>query len=188
MTTQETLIKYLSDMYSLEKHVQQPLKAQADDADFGPYPEARTLVQQIEVRTEHALNALELQVKEMGGDARSTFKSAVTAAAGAVAAVVNEGRTHAITKKLRDDYTALALVSVGYELLYTTASALDAPAVASLALRELKEVASHIMLLSQVIIPVAVDELKKTNPATNAKTVVASQEAIKNAWRSRSES
>jgi ferritin-like metal-binding protein YciE len=186
MTTQETLVKYLTDMYSLEKHLQQPLKAQANDADFGPYPEARTLVQKIEMRTEQALVALETQVTAMGGDARSSFKSAVTAAAGAVAAAVNEARTHAITNKLRDDYTALALVSVGYELLYTTATALGSAPVASLALRELKDVASHIMDLSQVIIPVAVAELAKTNPETNTKTAVASQEAIKNAWRSRS--
>jgi ferritin-like metal-binding protein YciE len=188
MTTQDTLVKYLTDMYSLEKHLHQPLKAQADDADFGPYAEARTLVQKIEMRTGHAITALEAQIKEMGGDARSSFKSAVTAAAGVVAAAVNEGRTHAITKKLRDDYTALALVSVGYELLYTTATALGSPTVASLAMRELKDVASHIMELSQVIIPVAVAELARTNPEANTGTAVASQQAIQDAWRSRSKS
>jgi ferritin-like metal-binding protein YciE len=186
MTTQETLVKYLTDMYALEKHLQQPLKAQANDADFGPYPEAKALAQKIEMRAGQAASALEAQIKEFGGDARSGFKAAVTEAAGAVAAAVNEARTHAITKKLRDDYTALALVSVGYELLYTTATALGSAPVASLALRELKEVASHIMELSQIIIPVAVAELAKTNPETNAKSAVASQEAIRDAWRSRS--
>ena len=183
MTTQETLVKYLSDMHSLEKHVLQPLKAQANDADFGPYPEARTLVQKVEMRTTQAVDALEALIKEMGGDARSSIKSAVTAAAGTVAAAVNEARTHAITKKLRDDYTALALLSVGYELLYTTANALGSAQVASLAMNELKEVAGQIMELSQVIIPVAVAELAKTNPETNVKTATGSQLAIKQAWQ-----
>jgi ferritin-like metal-binding protein YciE len=183
MTTKEILLKYLTDMYALEKHLVQPLKAQADDADFGPYPEAHALVQKLHLRTENAINALEIQIKELGGDARGSFKAAVTAAAGAVAAAVNEGRTHVITKKLRDDYTALSLVSIGYELLHATGNALGAENVASLALKQLHEVAGFIIDISQVIIPVAVEELQKTNAEANAKTIVSSQVNIREAWR-----
>lgn len=183
MTTQETLVKYLTDMYSLEKHLLQPLKAQADDADFGSFPEARSLVQQLHLRTENAINALEIQIKAMGGDARGGFKSAVTIAAGAVAAAVNEGRTHAITKKLRDDYTALSLVSIGYELLHATGNALGSEQVSSLAIKHLKDVASFIMSLSQVIIPVAVEELVRTNPEANTGSIVTTQVNIREAWR-----
>jgi ferritin-like metal-binding protein YciE len=183
MTTQEILLKYLTDMHALEKHLVQPLKAQADDADFGSFPEAHALVQQLHLRTENAIGSLEIQIKELGGDARSGFKSAVTAAAGAMAAVVNEGRTHAITKKLRDDYTALSLVSIGYELLHATGHALGSEEVASLALRHLRDVAGFIMSLSQVIIPVAVEELNRTNPDANLKTVVSTQVNIREAWR-----
>jgi ferritin-like metal-binding protein YciE len=183
MTTKDILLKYLTDMYALEKHLLQPLKAQADDADFSPYPEARALVQKLHLRTENAVNSLEIQIKELGGDARGGFKAAVTAAAGAVAAVVNEGRTHVITKKLRDDYVALSLVSVGYELLHVTGNALGAENVASASLKHLKEVAAIIMDLSQVIVPVAVDELQKTNPETRVETAVASQVNIREAWQ-----
>jgi ferritin-like metal-binding protein YciE len=183
MTTKETLVKYLTDMHALEKHVAQPIKSQADDADFGEFPEARQLVQRIEVRTQSAISALEILIKQFGGDARTDLKSVVTAAAGAVAAAVNEGRTHKITKKLRDDYTALSLVSIGYELLHATANALENEEIASLALRHLQEVAGFIMELSQVIIPVAVAELQKTNPEANLKSVVSTQVNIREAWR-----
>jgi ferritin-like metal-binding protein YciE len=184
MTTKETLVKYLTDMHALEKHVEQPLKAQAEDADFGEFPDARQLVQRIDLRTQTAITSLEIQIKQFGGESRTDFKAAVTAAAGAVAAALNEGRTHKVTKKLRDDYTALSLVSIGYELLHATANALGNEDVASLALRNLREVAGLIMELSQVIIPVAVEELRKTNPEANVKTTVSTQVNIREAWRS----
>jgi hypothetical protein len=135
-------------------------------------------------RTEKSVTALENLVKEMGEDAHGSFKSAVTAAAGAVAAVVNEGRTHHITKKLRDDYTALSLVAIGYELLHATANAFGAASVAAFAGASLKETAGLIMGLSQEIIPVAVAELAKTNPGVDASTVAVSQRNIISAWTS----
>ncbi len=55
--------------------------------------------------------------------------------------------------------------------------------IASLALRHLQEVAGFIMELSQVIIPVAVAELQKTNPEANLKSVVSTQVNIREAWR-----
>jgi ferritin-like metal-binding protein YciE len=184
MTNQEILLKYLTDMHALEKHLAQPLQAQADDADFGEFPEARSLVQRLEMRTKNAAGALEILIEEMGGETRTNLKSVVTAAAGAVAAAVNEGRVHKITKKLRDDYTALSLVSIGYELLHATGNALGNEKVASLSLRHLRDVAGFIMDLSQVIIPVAVEELAKTNPDANVKVTVPTQLNIREAWRS----
>jgi ferritin-like metal-binding protein YciE len=181
MTTQETIVKYISDMYALEEHIAQPLKSQAKDEDFSPYPEARALVTRILSSTEKALVQLETMAKGMGGDARSGIKSAVTAAAGVAAAVINEGRTHPITKKLRDDYTALCLASMGYELLHVTGNALGSPEVAALAQARLHELAGFIMELSHEIVPVAVKELAGTN-AVDLSTVALSQKNVKAAW------
>ena len=183
MTTQETLAKYVSDMYALEDHLLQPLKAQSTDKDFAPYPQAHALVQRIVSRTEIALSDLERLSETLGGDARGSFKSAVTSVVGAAAAVVNEARTHAITKKLRDDYTALSLAAIGYELLHTTASALGSKPVALAAQTRLHEIAGFIMELSQEIIPVAVQELSETNEV-DASTVSVSQKNVKAAWTS----
>ena len=183
MTTQETLVKYLSDMYALEAHLEQPLKSQAKDEDFSPYPQAQSLVREILARTETAQAELEAMAKSLGGDARSGIKAAVTTVAGAAAAVINEGRTHPITKKLRDDSTALALAATGYELLHATANALGSPVVAALAQRQLHQVAGHVMRLSQEIIPVAVKELSQTNEV-DLSTVTTSQKNVKAAWTS----
>ena len=181
MTTQETLVKYLTDMYALEEHIAQPIKSQVKDKDFGPHPEALALVHRILARTESAQEELENLAKTMGGDARAGFKSAVSAAAGVAAAVINEARTHAITKKLRDDYAALSLAAIGYELLHTTANALSSAPVAALAQKRLREVALLIMELSQEIIPVAVKELAGTNQV-DSSTVSISQKNIQAAW------
>jgi hypothetical protein len=183
MTTKETLLKYLTDMHALESHLAQPLKSQADDADFGEYPEALELVRRLHTRTENAIGSLEILIEDLGGKPRESFKSAITAAAGVVAAAINENRTHAISKKLRDDYTALSLVAIGYELLHATGNALSAEQVASLSIRHLRDVAGFIMDLSQVIIPVAVEELSKGNPDADASTAVAAQVNIREAWR-----
>jgi ferritin-like metal-binding protein YciE len=181
MTNDETLVKYLSDMYALESHVAHPVKTQAEDKDFTPYPQAHALVKRIYSRTESAMNELETLAKSLGGDARSAIKSAVSAVAGAAASVVNEARQHAITKKLRDDYTALCLVSAGYSLLLTTANALNAPQVAAVAQSRLKEVAGFIMELSQEMIPVAVKELSE-DLTVDSSTVELSQKQVQACW------
>jgi hypothetical protein len=181
MTTQETLVKYLSDMYALEEHIAQPLKSQAKDEDFEPYPEASALVAKMLARTESAMTELETVSKGLGGDARSGIKSAVTAMAGVAAAVINEARTHPITKKLRDDHVALCLASMGYELLHVTANALNSPEIGQMALTRLHELAGIIMESSQVIIPVAVKELSGTNEV-DMTTVATSQANVKAAW------
>jgi ferritin-like metal-binding protein YciE len=183
MTTQETLVKYTSDMYALEKHLAQPLESQAKDEDFAPYPEAQALIRRILGSTQAAIVDLDSMAKTLGGDVSGSFKSAVTSIAGTAAAVVNEARTHAMTKKLRDDYSALSLTSMGYELLHTTANALGSPEVAAFAQKRLHEVAGFIMELSQTIIPVAVKELSQTNEVDES-TIPTSQKNVKAAWTS----
>ena len=49
--------------------------------------------------------------------------------------------------------------------------------------KHLRDVAGFIMSLSQVILPVAVEELKKTNPDANTQTIVPTQVNIREAWR-----
>jgi ferritin-like metal-binding protein YciE len=181
MTTQETLLKYVTDMHALENHILQPLKSQTKDNDFKAYPEAQTLIQRIASSTEASITTLESAAKSLDGDARSGFKSAVTAVAGAAAAVVNEARTHAMTKKLRDDYTALCLASVGYELLHTTGNALGSSEIARMALHRLHEIAGFIMELSDAIIPVAVQELSETNEV-DTSSIATSQKNVREAW------
>jgi hypothetical protein len=171
MTTQETLVKYLSDMYALEEHIAQPLRSQVKDEDFAPFPEATALVTKMLSRTESASMELEQAAKSLGGDT----------VAGMAAAVINEGRTHPITKKLRDDHTALCLASIGYELLHVTANALNSPEIATLAQTRLHEVAKIIMESSQVIVPVAVKELSETNEV-DISSIAVSQANIKAAW------
>jgi hypothetical protein len=165
----------------LEEHIAQPLKSQAKDDDFRPFPEAKALVQRILVATEDAQNHLATLCKSMGGEARGSFKSAFTALAGATAAMINEARTHAITKKLRDDYTALSLASVSYGLLHATANALAFPEVALFSQRRLHEIAGQIMALSHEITPVAIKELAGTNQV-ELSTMEESQKNIKAAW------
>ena len=183
MNNQETIVKYLTDIYALEEHLAQPLKSQATDKDFMAFPQAQALVQRIFASSQSASQGVEALVKAFGGDARGTFKSAVTTVAGAAASVINEARSHAITKKLRDDYTALSLATVSYGLLHATANALGFPEVALFTKTRLHEIAKQIMELSHEITPVAVKELSETNQV-DSSTVAESQKNIKAAWTS----
>ncbi len=183
MTNEETIVKYLTDIYALEEHLAQPLKSQATDKDFAAFPQAQALVQRILSSCNSASNGVEALVKSFGGDARGTFKSAVTTVAGAAAALINEARTHAITKKLRDDYTALSLTTVSYGLLHATGNALGFPEVALFSKARLHELAKQIMELSHEITPVAVKELAETNQV-DSSTVAESQKNIRAAWTS----
>jgi hypothetical protein len=183
MTTTETLIKYLTDMHAGEVQLLHTLNGQVKNSDLAHYGEASAILERLQLRTENAISTLAIEIEELRGSPRGSFKDGVTAAAGAVLGAIAHTRSHHVTKMLRDDYTTLSLLSISYELLHATGNALQSPQVASIALSGLKEVSGFIMEISQAIIPVAVEELSTTNEIDPA-VIELTQKNIIEAWKS----
>src|SRR5215216_2303608 len=85
---QDSLQQYVSDMLAVERHMLPAFENQSKDDRFAQYPEARRLVNKIEATIHSHINGIKQHLESLGGDAGSPVKSAVTAALGMAASVI----------------------------------------------------------------------------------------------------
>ncbi len=148
---------YITDMLALEKHIQKALAGQIEDLDEED-PGFVAEIQRINASVDRHITTLEAMAerRQDGGQKLSdAVKRAASNVLGAGAAAVDFVRSEKLPKNLRDDYTALSLASIGYVMLYTTATSLGDSEVADVARRHLEEHAQNTTRL-HAIIPAAV--------------------------------
>jgi hypothetical protein len=156
---QDALQQYVSDMLALERHILEALERQSGDARVETMPEASRVIRAIEQMNRSHVGELEGHLGRLGGDAFAPVKEAVTAILGVAAGLYDKVRPDAVSKMLRDDYTALSLAAISYTMLHTTGLALNDQATADLALRNLRDITPKIVEISEVIPLVVAREL-----------------------------
>ncbi len=158
------LQKYVSDMLSLESHIAQAIgkqvKENQNDTMINGKFTAFTKV------TETHVAALRDRLDGLGGAANAPVKEGVAAVLGVAAGLIDKLRSEEISKDLRDDYTALNLSLVSYQMLHVTATALGDQQTADLAARNLKDNAEFVMEIQKIIPDVVVRELKQNHELT----------------------
>jgi len=174
---------YVSDMLALEKHIRQPLDKQHKDDDTQKFPDALTIIAKIKGINEAHIAALTTHLEALGGHAASPVKEGVSAVAGVFAAAIDASRKSKVTKNLRDDYTALSLATVSYELLHATALSMGDRQTADLAKRFLKDYAECIMAISKSIPTVVVNELVIDGEDVDTTIDWQAKDNVANAWR-----
>lgn len=157
--TQTSLHHHISDMKAATDHILTAVKRQAEDGDVQKMPEVLALTRRIETTLQMQSQALESELKRIGQTPTDTLKSLVTAVTGTVTGLYDQVRSHTVSRNLRDNYTALSLAAVSNSMLHVTALAADDQAVASLALRNMDEIAPFIIQLGEAILPVVEREL-----------------------------
>jgi ferritin-like metal-binding protein YciE len=154
-----SLQTYVSDMLALERHIEQPVEQQSGMSDTQRYVDAKRIIGIAQSQAKSHIATLEGCLAELGGHEADPMKSAWAGLLGAGAKAVNAARKTKVSKALRDDYAALALASVSYEMLYTTAVATRATSVAAIAKAHLADYASTIMEIGETIPTVVLQEL-----------------------------
>ena len=172
---------YITDMISLEDHIEKALKGQVND--LKDYPDFGAEVRQILRLTEHHLSDLRaLADRRKAGGIAETVKRAGAAVAGVAAGVIDLVRTEGLPKNLRDDYTALSLATISYAMLYTTATALGEPEVADLAQQHLRDYAGVVNRLN-TLVPASVVRFLSLEGLTVQESVVPEVgRVLKAAW------
>lgn len=179
---QDTLQQYVSDMLAVEHHIHEAVRRQQGDEQLTPFPEASALIERTEATLDNHIEALESHLEQLGGDAASPIKEAVSAALGVVAGWIDQVRPEQVSKMLRDDYTALSLAAISYHMLHTTALALQDQATADLALRHLKDYTPIITDLSHAVHAVVARELADDGLSIDPGAAEASEKATQEAW------
>jgi ferritin-like metal-binding protein YciE len=172
---------YITDMISLEDHIEKALKGQVND--LKEYPDFGNEVRQILRLTEHHISDLRgLADRRKAGGITETVKRAGAAVAGVAAGVIDMVRTEGLPKNLRDDYTALSLATISYAMLYTTATALGEPEVADLAQQHLRDYAGVVNRLN-TLVPASVVRYLSLEGLTVQESVVPEVgRVLKAAW------
>jgi ferritin-like metal-binding protein YciE len=184
---QHSIQTYVSDMLALEQHIAQPLQRQLDMTDTAKYPEALRVIGQIKSLTDSHATALKQLLEQLGGHAASPVKSAWSSLLGAGAAAIDSVRKTKVSKALRDDYTALNLAAISYEMLYTTAVGLGDTLTADLAQRHLGDYARLVMQIVQVIPEVVLEELQDDGEAIQAGSGDVIRHQINEIWKNQSD-
>jgi ferritin-like metal-binding protein YciE len=177
----KTLSDYISDMVSLENHIEEALDRQLNQVKDDPVAlEAVRGFHDLVKRQRDAMRALR---DDFGGTAGSPLKEAGAALLGKAAGLIDNIRTEGNSKSLRDDYTAFSLASVSYTMLHTTAVALGEQRVASIAEQHLRGYAGAVVRINQIISDVVVNELAKDDHKVQAGAAETTRKIANKAWQ-----
>ena len=177
----ETLLMYVNDVLALERLIKEAITSQSKDDNVCAHHETSALVKKIAACTETRMNDMKELSEALGGGA-GAIKETVAAVAGVFAGLYDMVRKHPVSRMLRDDYTALALASTAYSMLYTTAVALRSDQVATVAKRGLCKVAPLVLQVSHLIPAIVVAELADDHPDVNHAAIDDAREATACAW------
>jgi ferritin-like metal-binding protein YciE len=160
----ELLAKYVGDMAAVETHIEEAIDRQLDmtkdDAKVGP------LVREFHDAIRQQKQTMIDLRDSLGSTAGNPIKEFGTDILGKAAGLIDKIRADAISKALRDDYTAFNLAAVSYVMLYTTAKGVGDDKVAETAEQHLSTYAGFIMRINDVIPSVVLSELKDEEGVT----------------------
>lgn len=179
--SKKTLSDYLSDMASLESHIEEALDRQLkqvkdDEIALAAVRDFHGLVKQ----QRDAVKALK---EEYGGTAGSPIKEAGSALLGKAAGIIDLVRTEGNSKALRDDYTAFNLAAISYSMLHTTAVALGDRRVADLAESHLRGYAQAVQRINHLMPDVVTAELAKDDHKILAAAADQTRNVVDKSWK-----
>ena len=177
----DTIKTYVGDMYSLESHIEEALDSQLEKCR--DHPKANAAVRRFHNTVRTQRDTMKAHLDEIGGGTGGALKSAVSAAFGLAAGVIDKVRPEAVSKCLRDDYTAFNLGAMGYHMLYGTALMLGFPKTAELAERHHKAYTDMVQDINQIILDVVAWELKKDGHRVDEKAMDRATETMNQDWR-----
>jgi ferritin-like metal-binding protein YciE len=175
-------------MLALERHIAAPLSRQAAFDDAAKFADASALIARIKTTTEAHVEALQARLDALGGHEASGIKSAWASMLGAAAAAIDASRKSRVSKSLRDDYTALALASVSYSMLYTTALGLGDAATAALAKNHLEDSGALVMAIGDAMPSVVLLELADDGVSVAPSAAAQARRDIQETWRKSAQS
>jgi len=182
----EAINSYITDMLSLEEHIEKAVRGQLNDLE--DYPEVtRDLKQVLRKVEQHVSDLQELSERRKARGASDAIKKAGSAVLGVGAAAIDLVRTEGLPKNLRDDYTAFSLATIGYLMLHTTALSLQEREVAELARQHFADYAQSVTLLHNVVPGAVIRYLREEGLPVQEGVLPEISRTIEEIWHSQSD-
>ena len=183
--TNEAINSYITDMLSLEEHIEKALRGQLED--LKDFPEVIGDLKQIHRKVEHHISDLrELSQRRNARTPADALKRVGSALLGFGAAAVDLVRNEGLPKNLRDDYTAFSLATIGYIMLNTTALALDDREVGDLAQQHFSDYAESVTLLHNVVPGAVIQFLREEGLPVREDVLPEISRTIEKVWHAQS--
>ena len=173
--------QYVGDMVALESHIEQAMDGQVKHTI--EHSEAAAAIRRFHDMVKMQRDALKAHLETLGGSESKPIKEAVAALFGAAAGLIDNVRTKAVSKMLRDDYTAFNHAAMGYSMLHVTAHALGEMETMRLADRHLRGYAKAVQEINQLMPSVVVWELEKDGFAAKREAIEHCTREINRAWK-----
>ena len=181
----EAINSYITEMLSLEEHIEKALRGQLED--LKDYPDVIGDLKQIHRKVEHHVSDLrELSQRRNARTPADALKRVGSALLGFGAAAVDLVRNEGLPKNLRDDYTAFSLATVGYIMLKTTALALDDREVGDLAHQHFSDYAESVTLLHNVVPGAVIRFLREEGLPVREDVLPEISRTIEQVWHAQS--
>ena len=177
----KTVQDYVGDMVSLESHIEEALDRQLKLAQ--DHPGAAAAVQRFHDMVKHNRDHMKEVQESIGTTGGNPISKAGSTVLGVAAGLIDKVRAEAISKALRDDYTAFNLAAVSYTMLHTTSSGLGFVNIATVCEEHLRSYASAIQEINHLIPSVVAWELEKDGHAVNAGTADQTTRMVDAAWQ-----
>lgn len=149
-----SLRTYTSDLLALETHFMNAVKKQKS-SELVKDEIVIELLHELDKTVSKNVAELETHLEKLGGKTKEDIKTKLASFAGSVAGLIDKARSDTISKMVRDDYTALSMITIGYTMLHTHALADEDDSLAVLTGNHLKNCTNLITEISKVV-PMAV--------------------------------
>jgi hypothetical protein len=178
------VMQYLYEQIALEEHLCRVIEQQISEVDEKKFGDAKALLVKTKQVLERHYAPLNKMLDQLEKDAATDrTKLASGNGAGALKLTDEQQRNKYLSRILRDDYSALNLITMSNTLLHTTALALECHSVAAIALSHLQNLASLVVKMGKLLPEVVARELHTESPKID---LAVGKLALKNtqlAWR-----
>jgi hypothetical protein len=180
--TKDTINSYITDMLSLEEHIDKAITGQIEDLKDDPQVviELKTVQRWVQ---HHVSDLKQLSEAREATTATDAIKRVGSEVLGLAAGLIDLVRTEGLAKNLRDDYAALSLATIGYVMLNTTALALGDHQVADLASQHLRDYTKALIGLHSVIPAAVVRLLQQEGLPARPDVLNEVNRNVTEAWR-----
>jgi ferritin-like metal-binding protein YciE len=177
----DTMKTYVGDMYALEAHIEEAMDRQLETVR--DHPKAYAAVRRFHGTIRTQRDAMKAHLDELGGGTGGSIKTVVSSMFGMAAGLIDKVRPEAISKSLRDDYTAFNLAAMGYHMLYGTALMLGFQQTAALAERHHRAYTDMVQDINQIILDVVATELRKDGHKIDERAMDRATDTMNQDWR-----
>lgn len=178
---EKTLRKYSSDLLSLQRLLLNAVKKQ-QASEKVTQKEAVELLHQLNLMLTEQAQQLESAVEYLGGNFKEEIKSRLANFTGSISGLADSARKDPVSKMLRDDYTALSMLVIGYQMLFTTALVDDSDRLSEITENHLSGLTQMVTETSKVI-PVVVAKEQEENPERAAEIGKMAVKRTHRAWK-----